>query len=258
MFAEAIDVILGSGSAIRPTTSNFDNRYKVSTGRTMTLDLGVGIMGKPYQQPRRRSSAHGGAVLGVVLMGSATSIRCRRTFCCPVIEIALAELRQSKAEVGEDAKVADWRVARALFVADDDKVAASYGRYDEKSPYRFYYEQMRRKMIRGKRLTSSRPRRTSRTGDHPRLGDGSLRDPWRHQQGGRSDYSPCEEIGDFGGLCRNGLGGSRAQQAFHAIDGRGGHAAGECGDRQVGRRSVGCACKSKSPSLRHRAPGSAR
>ena len=39
-----------------------------------------------------------------------------------------------------------------MFVADDDKVAASYGRHDDKSPYRFYYEQMRRKMARGKRL----------------------------------------------------------------------------------------------------------
>ena len=43
-------------------------------------------------------------------------------------------------------------MARAVFVHDDDGIAARYGRYDEKSPYRFYYEQMRRKMIRGKRL----------------------------------------------------------------------------------------------------------
>ena len=29
-----------------------DNRYKVSTMRTQALSIGVGYMGKPYQQPR--------------------------------------------------------------------------------------------------------------------------------------------------------------------------------------------------------------
>ena len=42
-------------------------------------------------------------------------------------------------------------MARALFVADDDKVAASYGRHDEKSPYRFYYSQIMAKFFRGGR-----------------------------------------------------------------------------------------------------------
>jgi len=37
-------------------------------------------------------------------------------------------------------------------VLDDEKTAARYGRDDAKSPYRFYYEQMRAKMKRGKRL----------------------------------------------------------------------------------------------------------
>jgi alkanesulfonate monooxygenase SsuD/methylene tetrahydromethanopterin reductase-like flavin-dependent oxidoreductase (luciferase family) len=59
---------------------------------------------------------------------------------------------KGKAEVGAEANVADWRVARAICVLDDDKAAARYGRDDPKSPYLFYYEQMRAKMKRGKRL----------------------------------------------------------------------------------------------------------
>ncbi len=43
-------------------------------------------------------------------------------------------------------------MARTIFVADDDQVAARYGRDDANSPYRFYFEQMRGKMERGKRL----------------------------------------------------------------------------------------------------------
>ena len=46
---------------------------------------------------------------------------------------------------------ADWRVARTIMVADDDKVAKRYGRSDENSPYRFYYRNLHTKLRRGKR-----------------------------------------------------------------------------------------------------------
>jgi alkanesulfonate monooxygenase SsuD/methylene tetrahydromethanopterin reductase-like flavin-dependent oxidoreductase (luciferase family) len=59
---------------------------------------------------------------------------------------------KGRADAGGEAKVSDWRVARAVFVHDDDKVAARYAREDANSPYAFYYEQMRAKMKRGKRL----------------------------------------------------------------------------------------------------------
>jgi alkanesulfonate monooxygenase SsuD/methylene tetrahydromethanopterin reductase-like flavin-dependent oxidoreductase (luciferase family) len=156
MFAEAIDVILAIWERDPPYDIEFpDNRYKVSTARTMTLDLGVGIMGKPYQQPRPEIV---GTVVapfspGVVLMGRRDFHPLSANFLLSChLKSHWQNYAKGKAEVGAEAKVADWRVARALFVADDDKVAASYGRTDEKSPYRFYYEQMRRKMIRGKRL----------------------------------------------------------------------------------------------------------
>jgi alkanesulfonate monooxygenase SsuD/methylene tetrahydromethanopterin reductase-like flavin-dependent oxidoreductase (luciferase family) len=59
---------------------------------------------------------------------------------------------KGKAEAGVEPNTADWRVARAICVNEDEKVAARYGRDDANSPYRFYYEQMRAKMKRGKRL----------------------------------------------------------------------------------------------------------
>ena len=59
---------------------------------------------------------------------------------------------KGKAEAGEKARIADWRVARTIFVADDDKVATRYGEEDANSPYRFYFSQMRAKMKRGNRL----------------------------------------------------------------------------------------------------------
>src|SRR5947209_1644777 len=156
MFAEAIDVILAIWEGEPPYDIAFpDNRYKVSTARTMTLDLGVGYLHKPYQKPRPEIV---GTVVapfspGVVLMG-------RRDFHPLSANFLLSKHLKShwqnyckgKAEAGAEANVADWRVARAICVLDDDKAAARYGRYDDKSPYRFYYEQMRAKMERGKRL----------------------------------------------------------------------------------------------------------
>jgi len=59
---------------------------------------------------------------------------------------------KGRAEAGAKAEVADWRVARTIFVADDEATALRYGREDANSPYRFYFDQMRAKMKRGNRL----------------------------------------------------------------------------------------------------------
>ena len=156
MFAEAIDVILAIWEREAPYNIDFpDNRYKVSTLRTQALPIGVGYMGKPYQQPRPEVV---GTVVapfspGVVHMG-------KRDFHPLSANFLLAKHLKShwenyckgKTEVGVEPKVADWRVARAIFVADDDKIAARYGRTDAASPYGFYYSQMLAKMKRGKRL----------------------------------------------------------------------------------------------------------
>jgi len=156
MFAEAIDVILAIWEREAPYNIDFDNnRFKVSTNRTQAFDLGVGYMPKPFQKPRPEIV---GTVVapfspGVVLMG-------KRDFHPLSANFLLAKHMKShwtnyakgKAEVGETAKVADWRVARTIFVADDDKTALRYGREDANSPYRFYFSQMRNKMKRGGRL----------------------------------------------------------------------------------------------------------
>jgi alkanesulfonate monooxygenase SsuD/methylene tetrahydromethanopterin reductase-like flavin-dependent oxidoreductase (luciferase family) len=156
IFAEAIDVILAIWEREPPYDIDFpDNRFKVTLNRTAAHHLGVGIMAKPFQKPRPEIV---GTVVapfspGVVLMG-------RRDFHPLSANFLLAQHLKShwtnyakgKAEVGRKANVADWRIARTIFVADDDKVAKRYGRDDPVSPYRFYFSQMRAKMKRGGRL----------------------------------------------------------------------------------------------------------
>ena len=58
---------------------------------------------------------------------------------------------EGKSEVGDVASPSEWRVARTVFVADDEATARRYGIEDANSPYRAYYDQMMRKMFRAKR-----------------------------------------------------------------------------------------------------------
>jgi alkanesulfonate monooxygenase SsuD/methylene tetrahydromethanopterin reductase-like flavin-dependent oxidoreductase (luciferase family) len=156
MFAEAIDVILAIWERDPPYDIDFaDNRFKVAIRRVPALDLGVGIMAKPLQKPRPEIV---GTVVapfspGVVQMGKRDFHPLSANFLLPQhLRSHWQNYAKGKAEAGQVARVSDWRVARTIFVADDDKTARRYGYEDENSPYRFYFSQMRAKMKRGNRM----------------------------------------------------------------------------------------------------------
>jgi alkanesulfonate monooxygenase SsuD/methylene tetrahydromethanopterin reductase-like flavin-dependent oxidoreductase (luciferase family) len=156
MFAEAIDVILEIWNREPPYDIDLpDNRFKVSTAQSSALHLGVGYMPKPFQKPRPEIV---GTVLaphsqGVIAMG-------KRDFHPLSANFLLSKWLKShwdnyvdgKASVGQEARKEDWRVARTIFVADDEATAARYGRHDPASPYGFYYNQILKKLHRSKRL----------------------------------------------------------------------------------------------------------
>lgn len=156
MFEEAIDVILAIWERDAPYDIDFpDNRFKVSTARTMALELGVGQLTKPLQQPRPEIV---GTVLapfskGVIAMGKRDFHPLSANFLLPKwVKTHWPNYVEGKKSVGIEADPADWRVARTIFVADDEATARAYGRDNASSPYRFYYEQIRRKLTRSKRL----------------------------------------------------------------------------------------------------------
>ena len=156
IFAEAIDVILAIWEREPPYDIDFpDNRFKVAINRAAALHLGVGAMAKPFQKPRPEIV---GTVVapfspGVVLMGKRDFHPLSANFLLAQhLKSHWSNYAKGKADVGAKAEVADWRIARTIFVADDDKVAARYGRDDANSPYRFYFEQMRGKLQRANRL----------------------------------------------------------------------------------------------------------
>jgi len=155
MFAEAIDVILEIWKRDPPYSIDLpNNRFKVTTEQTMFAETGIGIMPKPYQNPRPEIV---GTVVapfskGVIAMG-------KRDFHPLSANFLLAKwaathwknYAEGKAEAGVEADPADWRIARTVFVADDDATAQSYGKDDANSPYRFYYNQLYTKLKKANR-----------------------------------------------------------------------------------------------------------
>ena len=155
IFAEAIDVILAIWERDPPYKIDLpDNRFKVTIERAAALHLGVGVMAKPLQRPRPEIV---GTVVapfspGVVLMGKRDFHPLSANFLLSKhLKSHWMNYAKGKAETGTKANVADWRIARTIFVADDDKVAARYGCEDAKSPYRFYFSQMLGKLQRAGR-----------------------------------------------------------------------------------------------------------
>ena len=155
MFGEAIDVILAIWEREPPYDIELpNNRFKVSTRRTLHLETGVGIMPKPYQKPRPEIV---GTVVapfskGVVAMGQRDFHPLSANFLLPQwLPSHWANYAEGKQKAGVKPDPAEWRVARTVFVADDDKVAARYGRDDPNSPYRFYYRQLQTKLTKAGR-----------------------------------------------------------------------------------------------------------
>jgi alkanesulfonate monooxygenase SsuD/methylene tetrahydromethanopterin reductase-like flavin-dependent oxidoreductase (luciferase family) len=155
IFAEAIDVILAIWQGQPPYDIDLENnRFKVTTRQTRVPEIGRGVLMKPYQQPMPEIV---GTVVapfskGVVAMGQRNFHPMSANF---LLEHWLpshwSNYAQGKSLAGQNASPSDWRIARTVFVADQDSTARDYGRQAANSPYRYYYRQMLTKMMLSKR-----------------------------------------------------------------------------------------------------------
>jgi alkanesulfonate monooxygenase SsuD/methylene tetrahydromethanopterin reductase-like flavin-dependent oxidoreductase (luciferase family) len=155
LFAEAIDVILAIWERESPYDIDFpDNRYKVSTKQTRRLDIGRGHLYKPYQKPHPEIV---GTVVapfskGVIAMGKRDFHPLSANFLMSRwLPSHWENYSEGKRQAGKTADRADWRIARTIFVADDEKVAQRYGKEDANSPYRYYWRLLLTKMLSAKR-----------------------------------------------------------------------------------------------------------
>lgn len=148
MFVEGINMVLDIWSGQPPY--NLKGKYwTVSTERTMMPEIGQGIIPVPFQRP------HPPIVVTVVAPFSKGVVAAAERGWTPISANFLQPAwvashwpmyAKGCANAGRVADPADWRVARSIFVADDEATAQRYGKGPD-SPYRFYFKQMMTKLI---------------------------------------------------------------------------------------------------------------
>jgi alkanesulfonate monooxygenase SsuD/methylene tetrahydromethanopterin reductase-like flavin-dependent oxidoreductase (luciferase family) len=150
LFAEAIDVILAIWEREAPYDIDLPgNRFKVSTAQTRIPEIDRGELYKPYQKPRPEivGTVVAPGSKGVIAMGERDFHPLSANFLLAQwLPSHWANYSAGKRNVGQKADPADWRIARTIFVADDEKVALRYGKSDANSPYRYYWRMMGKKM----------------------------------------------------------------------------------------------------------------
>src|SRR5262249_50755947 len=116
--------------------------------------MGRGFLYKPYQKPRPEIV---GTVVaphskGVIAMGERDFHPLSANFLLTQwLPTHWANYCEGKRKAGIEADRADWRIARTIFVADDDKVARGHGRDAANSRYRHYWRTLVYKLMKAKR-----------------------------------------------------------------------------------------------------------
>ncbi len=153
MFVEAIDQILALWRSDPPY--RIAGRYWNPTiERQLMLELGQGYMPKPLQRPHPPIVATAASAYpkGLVEAAARGWDPISANFLMPVwVRTHWDKYVEGCTRAGRPASPANWRVARSIFVADDDAAARAYVG-DAGSPYRFYYHNLYSKLRRWNRL----------------------------------------------------------------------------------------------------------
>jgi alkanesulfonate monooxygenase SsuD/methylene tetrahydromethanopterin reductase-like flavin-dependent oxidoreductase (luciferase family) len=160
MFVEAIDQVLAIWQGQAPY--NIKGKYwSISTEKTLWPEVGIGNIVKPYQKPHPEivGTASDPNSQGLVALG-------RRGWGPVSSNLLHANLlgnhwtnyAMGAGEGGHKADRGIWRVARSIFVNEDDGIARTYGGDDARSPYRFYMRQLFAKFARYKRYAPFKAR----------------------------------------------------------------------------------------------------
>jgi alkanesulfonate monooxygenase SsuD/methylene tetrahydromethanopterin reductase-like flavin-dependent oxidoreductase (luciferase family) len=150
-FLECIDHILAIWSG-EPPYGLQGEHWSISTERTMLPEIGQGVMVRPYQRP------HPPIAVTVVEPHSKSAAEAARrgwgiisaNFLLPQWVRTHWDVYTEAVGDGPAPDPAGWRVAKTVFVADDESTAREYG-FGPRSPYRHYYDQLGFKLIRAGR-----------------------------------------------------------------------------------------------------------
>jgi len=152
MFVEGINHVLAIWAG-EPPYDIEGEFWNISTAKTLFPEVGMGIIHKPYQTP------HPPIVVTAVAPFSAgiTAAAARgwepisANFLQPQwVASHWPKYVEGCERASRPADPANWRVAKSIFVADDDKTAEAYAT-GEDGPYYGYYKGLYAKLLRGGR-----------------------------------------------------------------------------------------------------------
>ena len=148
IFLEAIDMVLEIWKRDGPYDLEGEH-FRISTAQTMIPEIGQGTILKPFQKP------HPPIVVTAVAPHSKGVTEAAKRGWKPIsANFLLPEWVASHwpryvegcEAVGVVPDAADWRVAKCIFVADDEGTALRYGTSPD-GPYHFYFKQLLRKLV---------------------------------------------------------------------------------------------------------------
>ena len=152
MFLECINTVLALWAREGPYSLS-GKHYTVSTENTTIREIGQGTILRPYQQP------HPPIVVTAVAPHSRGVTEAAKRGWHPISATFLLpewvashwpRYVEGRQAVGAVPHSSEWRVAKSIFVADDETVAKRYGLGPD-GPYHFYFKQLVRKLVGGGR-----------------------------------------------------------------------------------------------------------
>jgi alkanesulfonate monooxygenase SsuD/methylene tetrahydromethanopterin reductase-like flavin-dependent oxidoreductase (luciferase family) len=148
MFVECINTVLKIWESEPPY--NIEGKYwNVSVGKTMIPEIGQGFIMKPYQKPHPLivGTAVAPFSQGVTEMAKRGWQPISANFLMPEwVKSHWPKYVEGRTAVGSVATPAEWRVAKSIFVADDEATARRYA-LEAGGPYHFYFKQLVRKLV---------------------------------------------------------------------------------------------------------------
>ena len=160
MFLECINQVLAIWEGEPPY--HLKGKYwNVVSERHFLPDIGQGFLPKPLQRPHPPIVVTAVAPFskGVTEAAARGWEPISANFLMPPwVKSHWPKYAEGCERVGRPADPANWRVAKSIFVADDDKTARAYAT-DPDSPYRFYYRQLFTKLKANGRIELFKTRR---------------------------------------------------------------------------------------------------
>ena len=151
MFLEAINTVLKIWEG-EPPYDITGKYWSVKIERQAMLEIGQGFLPRPLQKPHPPIVVTAVAPFskGVTEAAARGWDPISANFLMPEwVKSHWPKYAEGCERMGRKADPANWRVAKSIFVADDDKTAKAYATGAD-SPYRYYYSQLYTKLKTGR------------------------------------------------------------------------------------------------------------